>query len=63
MSSTSKGEALVIGAAGIGAIYANRLARPGFDLILIARNEERLNKVAGRIESEAGRKTADGQSE
>lgn len=56
MSSTSKGVAVVTGAsAGIGAVYADRLAKRGYDLILVARNAERLAAVAARIESETGR--------
>lgn len=57
MSSTSRGVAVVTGASsGIGAVYADRLAKRGYDLILVARTEERLKKVAHRIESETGRK-------
>jgi len=57
VSSASKGVAVVTGASsGIGAVYADRLAKRGYDLILVARNEERLKTVAGRIESETGRK-------
>ncbi|HVS54274.1 MAG TPA: SDR family oxidoreductase [Opitutaceae bacterium] len=50
------GTALVTGAStGIGAIYADRLAKRGFDLILVARNEARLQPVARRIRESTGR--------
>lgn len=53
---TFKGIAVVTGASsGIGAVYADRLAKRGYDLILVARNEERLNTVASRIRSATGR--------
>ena len=51
-----KGSALVTGASsGIGAVYADRLARRGFDLILVARNAQRLNALAERLRGETGR--------
>jgi short-subunit dehydrogenase len=57
MSTTkTKGTALITGAsAGIGAIYADRLAKRGYDLILVARNGDRLAALAERLKSETGR--------
>ena len=56
MSSPSpKGTALITGASsGIGAVYADRFAKRGYDLILVARNEQRLNAVADRLRRETG---------
>ena len=50
-----RGTALITGASsGIGAIYADRLARRGYNLILVARNRERLDKLARRLADETG---------
>jgi short-subunit dehydrogenase/acyl dehydratase len=53
--SPGTGTALITGASsGIGAIYADRLARRGFDLVLIARDRSRLESLAERLRHETG---------
>jgi short-subunit dehydrogenase len=48
----TKGTALITGAStGIGAVYADRLAKRGYDLILVARSQEKLSEVAARLEA------------
>ena len=47
--------ALVTGASsGIGAVYADRLARRGHDLVLVARDRTKLEALAGRLQRERG---------
>jgi len=54
MSST-QGTVLITGAStGIGAVYADRLAKRGHDLVLVARDAARLEALAQRLRSETG---------
>lgn len=49
-----RGTALITGASsGIGAVYADRLARRGYGLLLVARDRVRMEAIADRLASEA----------
>jgi short-subunit dehydrogenase len=49
------GVAVITGAsAGIGKVYADRLAKRGYDLILIARRKERLETLAQELKQKYG---------
>ncbi len=57
-SMPSLGTAVVTGASsGIGAVYADRLARRGYDLVLVARDAARLTALANRLARETGVRT------
>ena len=46
---------LITGASsGIGATYADRFARRGHDLVIVARDKARLDALAERLRAEAG---------
>jgi short-subunit dehydrogenase len=56
MSNATLGTAVITGAStGIGAVYADRLARRGYDLVLVARNGARLQAQADRLATTYGR--------
>jgi len=57
-TSTGRGTALITGASsGIGAVYADRLARRGHDLVLVARDQARLQALATRLTGQTGVRT------
>ncbi|WP_213980377.1 SDR family oxidoreductase [Sphingomonas sp. dw_22] len=56
MTNSSLGAALITGASsGIGAVYADRLARRGHDLILVARDGARMETLAEKLRADTGR--------
>jgi len=53
--SISQGTVLITGAStGIGAVYADRFAKRGHDLVLVARDVGRMETLAGRLRGETG---------
>jgi uncharacterized protein len=58
MSSLSTpGTALITGAStGIGSVYAQRLAQRGYNIVLVARDQQRLVNLANEIAASASRK-------
>ena len=55
MSSIPLGTALITGAStGIGAVYADRLAKRGYNLVLVARDVARMEALAERLRAETG---------
>jgi uncharacterized protein len=54
-NANSKGTAVITGASGgIGAVYADRLAQRGYDLLLVARDGNRLSAVADKLATNHG---------
>ena len=52
---TDKSSVLITGASsGIGATYADRFARRGHDLVLVARDQKRMDELAARLRQETG---------
>src|ERR1700760_612028 len=57
MNSSQTPTAVVTGASyGLGAVYADRLAPQGNDLVLVARSREDLDRVAAGIREQTGQR-------
>ncbi|HMI54339.1 MAG TPA: SDR family oxidoreductase [Candidatus Saccharimonadales bacterium] len=57
MQTQSKGLAVITGASsGIGAVYADRLSRRGYDLLLVARSRGPMDGLAKKLAASTGRK-------
>ena len=57
MKRQSKGLAVITGASsGIGAVYADRLAHRGYDLLLVARSQAAMADLAKKLERDTGSK-------
>ena len=59
-ANSAQGTAVVTGAlSGLGKVYADRLAKRGYDLILIARRGDRLEELARQLRKDQGVSVAD----
>lgn len=55
MSNQSRGVAVITGSsAGIGKVYADRFAKRGHDLLLVARRKDRLEVLSRQLQEKYG---------
>ena len=55
MSNQNQGVAVITGAsAGIGKVYADRFAKRGYDLLLVARRKDRLDGLSKELQHKYG---------
>jgi len=54
-SNSEKGTAVITGASsGIGKVYADRLAKRGYNLLLVARRGDKLKELAQQLRNDQG---------